>query len=54
MEMMYNSYHKYKNIYACIINMYVPHEVKIQRALVKRTSRIMKYGQDVTIQKGQM
>ena len=31
---------------ACIINMYVPREVKNQRTLVKRTSRIMKYGQD--------
>ena len=28
--------------------MYVPHEVKNQRALVKRTSRLMKYGQDQT------
>ena len=39
---------------ACIINIYVPHEVKNQRGLVlvKRTSRIMKYGQDVAIQKG--
>ena len=34
--------------------MYVPHEVKNQRTLAKRTSRIMKYGQDVAIQKGQM
>ena len=34
--------------------MYVPHEVKNQRALVKKTSRIMKYGQDVAIQKGHM
>ena len=33
---------------------YVPHEVKTQRALVKRSSQIMKYGQDVAIQKGQM
>ena len=37
---------------ACIINMYVPHEVKNQHVLVKWTSRIMKYGQDVTIQRG--
>ena len=34
--------------------MYVPHEVKNQRALVKRTSQIMKYGQDVAIKMGQM
>ena len=34
--------------------MFVPREVKNQRALVKRTSRIKKYGQDVAIQKGQM
>ena len=27
---------KYKNIYACIINVYVPHAVKNQSALVKR------------------
>ena len=44
----------YKDIYACIINIYVPHEVKNLRALAKRTSRIMKYGQDVAIQKGQI
>ena len=41
-------------MYACIINIYVPREVKNLRALAKRTSRIMKYGQDVAIQKGQM
>ena len=34
--------------------MYVPHEVKYQRVLAKRTSLLMKYGQDVAIQKGQM
>ena len=34
--------------------MYVPHEVKNQRTLAKRTSRIMKYGQDVEIRQGQM
>ena len=34
--------------------MYVPHGVKNQCALAKRTSQIMKYGQDVVIQKGQM
>ena len=34
--------------------MYVPHEVKNQRTLAKRTPQIMKYGQDVAIQKGQM
>ena len=32
--------------------LYVPHEVKNLSALTKRTSRIMKYGQDVAIQKG--
>ena len=37
------------NIYACIINREVPHKVKYQRA-VKRTSQIMKNGQDVDIQ----
>ena len=35
-----------KNIYACIINIYVPHDVKNQRALAKMTSQIMKNGQD--------
>ena len=34
--------------------MYVPHEVKNQRALAKRTSQIMKYGQDVIVQSGKM
>ena len=34
--------------------MYDPQEVTNQRALAKRTSRIMKHGQDVAIQKGQM
>ena len=29
------------------MNIYVPHEVKYQRALDKRTSQIMKNGQDV-------
>ena len=32
---------KYRNMYACIINIYVPHEVNYQRALAKRTSQIM-------------
>ena len=32
----------------------VPHEVINQRAIAKRTSQIMKYGQDVVIQNGQM
>ena len=32
----------------------VPHEVNNQRAIAKRTSQIMKYGQDVIIQIGQM
>ena len=39
-------------MYARNINIYVPHEVKNLRALAKRTSRIIKYGQDVAIQKG--
>ena len=30
-----------ENICACIINIKVPHEVKDQRALAKRTSQIM-------------
>ena len=29
---------EYENMYECIINIYVPHEVKYLRALVKRTS----------------
>ena len=33
---------------------YVPREVKYQRALAKRTYRIMNYGQYVAIHKGQM
>ena len=39
-------------INVCIIKIYVPraHEVK-KRVIAKRTSRIMKYGQDVIIQK---
>ena len=41
-------------IYACILNIQVPHEVKYQRAIAKRTSPIMKYGQDVIIQNGKM
>ena len=32
---------KYRNMYACIINIYVPHEVNYQRALDKRTSQIV-------------
>ena len=32
------------------MNIEVPHEVNNQRALAKRTSQIMKIGQDVTIQ----
>ena len=31
---------KYKGMYACIMNIYVPHEVKYQRALAKRTSQM--------------
>ena len=30
----------------CIINILVPHEVKYERALAKRTPHIMKKGQD--------
>ena len=32
---------EYKNMYTCIINIYVPHEVKYQRAIAKRTSQMM-------------
>ena len=40
-------------INVCIIKIHVPraHEVKNQRVIAKRTSQIMKHGQDVTIQK---
>ena len=40
-------------INVCIIKIHVPraHEVENQRVIAKRTSQIMKYGQDVTIQK---
>ena len=40
-------------INVCIIKTHVPraHEVKNQRVIAKRTSQIMKYGQDVIIQK---
>ena len=38
----------------CIIKIQVPHEVKNQRAIAKRTSQIMKYGQNVIIQNGQI
>ena len=37
-------------MYACTINTYVPHEVKYQRALAKRTPQPMQNGQDVNIQ----
>ena len=37
-------------IYACFINILVPHEVKNQRAIAKRTSQIMQIGQNVIIQ----
>ena len=40
----------YKNMYACIININVPHEVKYQRAIAKRTSQMMENGQDINIQ----
>ena len=33
--------YKYKNMYACIMNIHVPHEVKYQHAFVKRTSQMM-------------
>ena len=36
------------------MNIQVPHEVKNQHATAKRTSQIMKYGQDVIIQNGQI
>ena len=32
---------KYKNMYACIVNIYVPREVKNLRASAKRTSHKM-------------
>ena len=40
-------------INVCIIKIRVPraHEVKNQRVIAKRTSQIMKYGQNVIIQK---
>ena len=40
-------------INVCIIKINVPraHEVKYQRVIAKRTSQIMKYGQDIIIQK---
>ena len=52
--MSYNMlYHKNICINVCIIKIHVPraHEVKNQRVIAKRTSQIMKYGQDVIIQK---
>ena len=52
---MYNVYPIEENICinVCIIKIHVPraHEVKNQRVIAKRTSHIMKYGQDVIIQK---
>ena len=44
----------YNRIHACTINIYVPRGVKIQRIIAKKTSQIMKYGQDVIIQNEQM
>ena len=40
-------------INVCIIKIHVPraHEVNNQRVIAKRTSQIMKHGQDATIQK---
>ena len=32
---------KYRNMYPCIINIYVPHEVYYQLAIAKRTSQMM-------------
>ena len=40
------------NIFACIMNIKVPHEFNDKRAIAKRTSQIMKYGQDGIIQIG--
>ena len=37
-------------MYACIINIYVPHEIKNQCALGKTTSKIMKNRQDANIE----
>ena len=34
--------------------MQVPHDAKNLRAVAKRTSQIMKHGQDATIENGQM
>ena len=44
--------HKNICINVCIIKIHIPraHEVKNQRVIAKRTSQIMKYGQDVIIQ----
>ena len=39
-------------VYVCIINIQVPHEVHNQRAVAKRTSQMMKYGQNINIQIG--
>ena len=54
-EYGYSEYTPNKNICinVCIIKIHVPraHEVKNQRVIAKRTSQIMKYGQDVIIQK---
>ena len=44
----------YYRIYLCIIKIPCPHDVKIQRAIAKSTSKIMKYGQDAIIQNGQI
>ena len=45
--------HKILYINVCIIKIHVPraHEVKYQRVIAKRSSQIMKHGQDVIIQK---
>ena len=40
--------------YVCIVKIQVPHEVKNQPAIAKRTSQIMKYGQSVIIQNRQI
>ena len=56
-HVLYTGIYIYKNICinVCIIKIHVPraHEVKNQRVIAKRTSQIMKYGQDVIIQQEQ-
>ena len=48
-----NMYLNIMNIFACIVNIQVPHDVKNQHALaLKRTSQIMINGQHVIISIG--